>query len=73
MPLTLYPRGKNPNTHWIRGYVSLRSDLDEVESRKILLLIGLELKPLGLPTLRQLYRLPYQGSSLENKYIEWTN
>jgi hypothetical protein len=36
LPLPLYPRGKTPGTHWIRGWVGTRAGLDAVEKRKIL-------------------------------------
>jgi hypothetical protein len=32
----LYPRGKNPLTHWIGGWVGLRAGLDDLEKRKFL-------------------------------------
>jgi hypothetical protein len=53
-----------PGTHWIGGWVGPRTGLD-VERRKILLLPGIELRPLGRPA-RSLspYRLRYPGSPL---------
>jgi hypothetical protein len=40
---------RTPGTHWIGGWVDLRSGLDDVEKRKFLTLPGLELRPLGRP------------------------
>jgi hypothetical protein len=34
----LYPRGKDPGTHWIGGWVACRADLDREARRKILCL-----------------------------------
>jgi hypothetical protein len=49
--------------HWLGGWVGLRSSLDVMEKRKILLLPGLELRPLGRPASSQsLYRLRYPVS-----------
>jgi hypothetical protein len=62
-PLSLYPRGKSPGTHWIGGWVDPRSGLDDLEKRKVLTLRGLELRFLGRPARSQsLYRLRYPGS-----------
>jgi hypothetical protein len=47
-----------PGTHWMGGWVDLRASLDDVEKRKFLTLLGLDLQPLGCPAHRQsLYRL----------------
>jgi hypothetical protein len=55
-PRPLYPRGKSPGTHWI-GWVDLRVGMDDVK-RKLLTLLGLELRPLDRPARSQsLYRL----------------
>jgi hypothetical protein len=35
-PAALYPRGKDPGTHWIGGWVGLRVGLDAGARRKIL-------------------------------------
>jgi hypothetical protein len=35
-PATLFPRGKNPGTHWIGGWVGLRVGLDTEARGKIL-------------------------------------
>jgi hypothetical protein len=35
-PAALYPRGKNPGTHWIGGWVGPRAGLDAETRRKIL-------------------------------------
>jgi hypothetical protein len=53
-----------PGTHWIRGFGNPRAALDDVEKRKFLTLLGLELRPLSRPARSQsLYRLRYPGSS----------
>jgi hypothetical protein len=58
-----------PGTHWIEGWVGPRASLDDVERRKILPLLGLELRPLGRPTHSQpLYRLRYPGSTIIHIY-----
>jgi hypothetical protein len=38
-----------PGTHWIGGWVGPRTGLGDVERRKILPPLGLELRPLGRP------------------------
>jgi hypothetical protein len=43
-PRPLYPREKNPGTHWIGGWVNLRAGLDDMEKIKFLKLPGLELR-----------------------------
>jgi hypothetical protein len=53
-PLSLYSRKKSTGTHWIRGWVGPRADLDD-EKRKFLTLLGLELRS------QSLYRLGYPG------------
>jgi hypothetical protein len=50
-PRPLYPRG----THWIGGWVDPRTGLDDVEKRKFLTLLGLELRSLGRPARSQSY------------------
>jgi hypothetical protein len=56
--------GKEPKgTHCIGGWVGLGAALDYMEKRKFLTLLGLELRPLGLPARSQsLYLLRYPGS-----------
>jgi hypothetical protein len=45
-PLPFYPpREKVPGTRWIRGWLFPRADLDDVDKRKFLILLGLELRP----------------------------
>jgi hypothetical protein len=57
------PGEKAPGTHWIGGSVGPRTGLNNVEKRKFLTPLGLELRPLGRPARRQsLYRLRYPGS-----------
>jgi hypothetical protein len=36
---------RGPGTHWIGGWVGPRTSLDDVEKRKCLPLLGLELRP----------------------------
>jgi hypothetical protein len=43
------PRERAPGTHWIRGWVDLRADLEDLEKRKFFTLPGFELRPLGRP------------------------
>jgi hypothetical protein len=62
-PATLSPGERAPGTHWIGGWVCLRTSLDGMEKRKLLTLLGLELRPLSHPTHSQsLYRLRYPSS-----------
>jgi hypothetical protein len=63
-PRPLYPRGKSPPfTHWIGGWVDPTAGMDDVEKRKFLTLLRLELRTLGPPVRSQsLYRLSYPGS-----------
>jgi hypothetical protein len=54
------PGAKAPGTHWIEGWVDPRAGPDDVEKRKIMPLLGLELQPLGCPACSQSqYRLCY--------------
>jgi hypothetical protein len=58
----IHAPGKEPpaDTHWLEGWVSPRVGLDDVEKRKLLPLLGLELRPLHRPARSQsLYRLRY--------------
>jgi hypothetical protein len=43
-PSSLYPRGKNPDTHWIESWVGPRVDLDVVVKRKYPAVSGIELR-----------------------------
>jgi hypothetical protein len=53
-----------PGTHWIGGWVGPRAGLDDVEKRKSLTVLGLELRPLGRPARSQsFHRLRYPGSN----------
>jgi hypothetical protein len=57
------PRERTPGTHWIRGWVDPRAGLHDLQTRKFLTLLGLEL--LSHPAHSQsLYRLHYPGSHL---------
>jgi hypothetical protein len=42
-----------PGTHWIGDWVDSRAGLDDLEKRKFLTLLGLELLPLGRPARSQ--------------------
>jgi hypothetical protein len=45
-------------TRWIGGWMDPRAGLEDVEKRKLLTLLALELRPVGRPALSQsLYRL----------------
>jgi hypothetical protein len=48
-PSRFTPEERAPSTHWIGGLVDPRAGLDDVEKRKFLTLLGLELRPLGGP------------------------
>jgi hypothetical protein len=64
-PCHLIPGERVPGTHWIGGWVGHRFGLDDLETRKCLILAGLELRPLGRPARNQsLYRLRYPGSPI---------
>jgi hypothetical protein len=57
------PGERAPGAHWIGGWVSPRTGLNDVERRNILPLSGPELRPFDRPALSQpLYRLGYPGS-----------
>jgi hypothetical protein len=59
----LPPGERAPGTHWIGGRVGPSAGLDDVEKRKFLILLGLELQPLRHPALSQsLYQLRYPVS-----------
>jgi hypothetical protein len=54
------PGERAPSTHWMGGWLGLRTGLDDVEKRKFLTLLGLELQHLGRPARSQsLHRLRY--------------
>jgi hypothetical protein len=58
------PPGKARRTHRIGGRVDSRFSLDDVQKRKFLTLLGLELRPLGRPVhVQSLYQLHSPGSS----------
>jgi hypothetical protein len=57
------PRERAHGTHWMGSWVDLRTGLEDMEKRKFLTLLVLELRPLGYPARSQsLYRLRYPGS-----------
>jgi hypothetical protein len=41
------PARFTPSIHWIGGWVGSRAGLHDVQKRKFLILLGLELRPLG--------------------------
>jgi hypothetical protein len=54
------PGERDPGAHWIGGWVDPRASVDDMEERKFLILLGLELWPLGRPARSQLlYWLRY--------------
>jgi hypothetical protein len=52
-PAALPPGERAPGTHSIGGWVGPTTGLDDVEKRKFLLPLGLELRPLGRPVRSQ--------------------
>jgi hypothetical protein len=70
-PIRFTPGERASSTHWIGGSVDPRAGLDDVEKRKYLTLLGLELRCLGRPAHSQsLCRLRYPGSKLNQYYFE---
>jgi hypothetical protein len=64
------PRESAPGTHWIGGWVDLRTGLNDVEKRKFLTLPGLKLRPLGRPARRYTdWAIPALGITLVIKEI----
>jgi hypothetical protein len=62
-PGCFYPSERNPDTHWIGGWVGPRTGPDDVERRTNLTSTGTRTRPLGCPTRSQsLYRLRYPDS-----------
>jgi hypothetical protein len=56
------PEEGAPGAHWIEGWVGRRTGLEAMERRKILRLLGIELRSLGRPARSQsLYQLSYPG------------
>jgi hypothetical protein len=67
-PAALYPQRNTRGKHWIAGWMSPRTGMDDVEKRKISPLKELELWPFGLLTRSQsLYRL---RAALLNIYLK---
>jgi hypothetical protein len=65
-PCRFTPGERTPGTHWIGGWMGPRDGLDNVENRKFLTFLGLELRLFGRPDRSQsLYRLSYPGSISE--------
>jgi hypothetical protein len=68
------PEERVVSTDWIKGWVEPRAGLDDVEWRKFLTVLGLELRPVDRPTRSQsLYRLRYPGSSCNHMMISHLN
>jgi hypothetical protein len=60
--MLLYPRAQSPGTHGIGGWMGPRAGLDNTEKRIFLILLGFEIRPLGLSARsHSLYRLSYRG------------
>jgi hypothetical protein len=56
---------KTPGIHWIGSWVGPRNSLNDLETRKLSPLLGLELWSLGRPAHnKSLYRLHYPGSCI---------
>jgi hypothetical protein len=54
--------GKEPNTHWIGGWVDPRASLHDMEKWKFFIVLGLKLRPLCCPAHRKSCGLHYSGS-----------
>jgi hypothetical protein len=52
-PCRFNPGERAPGTHWLGGWMGLRSGLHNVKKRKFLTLPGLELRFLGRPARSQ--------------------
>jgi hypothetical protein len=63
-PAALHPEKEPRVPIVIGGWVGPRAGLDDVEKRKFLNVLGVDLRPLGHPARSQslLYRLRYSGS-----------
>jgi hypothetical protein len=67
----LYAREGASGTHWIGDWLGLRTELD-MELRKILPLLGLELRPLGRSVrIELLYRRRYLYLNSTSSQEEW--
>jgi hypothetical protein len=63
------PEERTSGTHWIGGWVGPRTSLDDVETRKILLVPELVLRPLARPARSQsLYCLRCPGVMYPNSF-----
>jgi hypothetical protein len=49
----LHAPERAPGTHWIEGWVDSRAGMDDLEKKKFLTLLGLELRPLSRPARTQ--------------------
>jgi hypothetical protein len=63
-PQPLYLRGKSPSTHCVGGRLESRDGLDDVKKRRVLTLLGLELRPLGRPAVTSRYNNCGRGIKL---------
>jgi hypothetical protein len=64
-PAALPPGEGAPGTHWMGIWVDRRAGLDDMERRKFLTLLELELRPLGRRARSQsLYRLRYPAPQM---------
>jgi hypothetical protein len=61
---------KAPGTHWIGGWVSPKTGLDDIEGRKILPLPGIEPHLLGRPA-HSLVAIPTELSQIIHIYTVW--
>jgi hypothetical protein len=62
-PVRFTPGERASGIHWIGGWVDLRAGLEGKEKGTLLILPGLQVRPLSRPAHSQsLYRLSYLGS-----------
>jgi hypothetical protein len=66
-PVRFTLRERAPGIHWIGGRVDPKAGLHDVEKRKFLTLLGLELRPLGRPVVAS----PYSDYAIPA--ANWTN
>jgi hypothetical protein len=70
-PSHFIPGERAPRTHWIGGWVGPRAGLDNMEKKKCLTPLGLELRPLSHPACSQLlYQLRYPNSVFVTVFLE---
>jgi hypothetical protein len=69
--VSLRPGRFTSGNDWIGGWLNPRTGLDVVEKRKLLILPGFELQPIGRPAGSQsLYRLRYPGAVLSSLLLK---